>query len=64
MGGYTKEFLERTFGTISDDVYGYIVESVNNDMQNLADYNVTPSRKNYEQILATNTEFYIKHFAN
>ena len=60
----TKENLEKYFGTMSDEVYEIIAETVHDDMQQLVNYNVSPSRANFINILSTNTDFVLKYFAD
>lgn len=54
----TKEELEKQFGRIEDAIYERIVTSVQNDMQQVVDADGFPSKKNFINILSTNTEFF------
>lgn len=57
----TKEELEKQFGRIENSIYERIITSVQNDMQQVIDLDGFPSKKNFINILSTNTEFFLRH---
>ena len=60
----TKEHLEQSFGKMSNDVFEIISETMQNEMQQLINYNVIPSKKNFIDILSTDTDFILKHLGS
>jgi hypothetical protein len=55
----TKEMLEKIYGTIPEEIYSQIIDSVNNDMQQIVVVEGIPNRDAYYTTLCTNTEFFL-----
>ena len=61
MNCATKDKLERKYGTIDKCILCAIMNSVQNDMQQILDADSIPTPENYINILSTNAEFFIKY---
>jgi hypothetical protein len=60
----SKNVLEEKFGSMSDEMYCAIMDTVYAEMQNLLDNGTIPELESFKKTIETNTQFFLKRYSH